>query len=64
MLKPGDKIIITDSDGKQLSVSSGWTVVIYNDGLIKVKRKGTSGEEVLIYNMRSTSFHSVEYQLE
>ena len=56
MLRVGDKITITENNGGQ-SMSVGWVVLEYDNGLLKVRCE----KETKIFNMRSTAFHSVEY---
>lgn len=58
MLKPGDKIRITETDGNGRETSYGWTVIEYDNGLLKVEQKGKRKT----FNMRSTSFHSAEVE--
>ena len=58
MLKPGDKVRITTIEDSDQVLGYGYVVIEYDGGLLKTER----GEKTIIFNMRSTSFHSVEVE--
>ena len=76
MLNPSDKVTIRYRDATGEVVESGWTVVEYDDGLVRLHRNAVtyrSGNEAAgtshvikaatkIVNMRSTSFLSADLE--
>ena len=75
MLSPNDKVTILYRDATGEVVESGWTVVEYDDGLVKLHipafsyREGSAPDDIRVIpartkvvNMRSSSFLSAELE--
>jgi hypothetical protein len=75
MLAPNDKVTISYRDATGDVIEQGWTVVDYNDGLVKLHRgavsyrEGSSPGDVIkipartkVVNMRSLNFLSAEIE--
>jgi hypothetical protein len=75
MLSPSDKVTIRYRDATGEVIEQGWTVVEYDDGLVKLHvdgfsyREGSNPDDVIkvpartkVVNMRSLSFLSAEIE--
>jgi hypothetical protein len=58
MLQPGQKVTLTYHEGGESWESPGWTVVEYDNGLLKASRR----EETTIWNLRSVVFFKVDIE--